>query len=87
MDPASLAAGLIHELGGFSGGFGPVVLVIVGFAVGLYGINLCLGMLRNYVISKRDSGPLDENDPTLTQSEKEMYIGMNAARKKRLGIE
>jgi hypothetical protein len=49
MDPATLAAGLTSTLGDFGTEFGPIVLVIVGFAVGLYGIKLGWGLLTNYV--------------------------------------
>jgi len=49
MDPASMAAGLTSTLGDFTTSFGPVVLVIVGVAVGLYGIKLGWGLLTNYV--------------------------------------
>lgn len=49
MDPATLATGLDTLLDSFATAFGPIILLVVGFAVGIYGIKLGWGLLTNYV--------------------------------------
>jgi len=49
MDATTLGTGLDTALDGFATAYGPIVLLIVGFAVGLYGVKLAWGLLTNYV--------------------------------------
>lgn len=56
MDVATLAAGMDTALDTFGTSYGPIVLLIVGFAVGIYGVKFAWGFLTNYVRARRAKG-------------------------------
>jgi len=47
-----LGPGVIDSLGDLASNFGPIILLIIGFAVGLYGVKLVWGILTNFVRSR-----------------------------------
>lgn len=53
MDPATMATGLDTALDSFATAFGPIVILVIGFAVGLFGLKLGYSLLTNYVRVRR----------------------------------
>lgn len=49
MDSTTLATALDTALDTFATDFGPIVILIVGFAIGLYGVKLGYSWLTNLV--------------------------------------
>lgn len=55
MDSTTLATGVDTALDTFATDFGPIVLLVIGFAIGLYGVKLAWALLTNYVRVRRKS--------------------------------
>jgi len=49
MDSTTLATGFATTLASFASDFGPIILTVVGIAVGLYGVKVAYGWLTNLV--------------------------------------
>jgi len=49
MDPTTLAAGLDTALDGFATAYGPLILLVMGFAIGLYGVKFIWGLVTTYI--------------------------------------
>jgi hypothetical protein len=53
MDATTIAVGLASALGDFTAAFGPIVLTIVGAALGLYGVRLVYGLVTNFIRARQ----------------------------------
>jgi len=53
MTPALLAAGLASSLSDFATEYGPVVITIVGIAVGLYGLKVVWGLATSFIRARQ----------------------------------
>lgn len=53
MDPATIATGVTTALTAFTTAFGPIVLTIVGAALGLYGVRLVYGWVTNMIRARQ----------------------------------
>jgi len=49
MDATTLAAGVADKIDDFATNYGPVVLTVIGIALGLYGLKFALGWFKTHV--------------------------------------